>query len=243
MEASVNLTLKQSFILKPEHLELLWAELNKNVGSTTASIYCEDQINRMYDTCESILQYSNPSSARIQSISLRSKSDDYCKSARIMFSNDNYGTIRLEADGSEDTIINLKDCLLNTISRCKSWYDRFARLDIFNLMFFIATGSFVLLALLVAFGIFSSEKPAQSSVNPRDVTIAMLIVAGFIGALAFISLLLSKLRNKLFPIGIFFWGDAVDQHHFLEKIRWTILIGFFVSLLAGIVGAILLNFA
>lgn len=243
MEASTDLTVKQSFVLKPEHLAEFWESLSSSIGNISSSAYCEDGITRQFKSSEALLNYPNPLNAKIQSISIRARSDDYNKSARIVFSNEKSGPIRFEADGPEDVVLTLKDSFLRQISRCKAWYDRFARLDLFDLMYGIGFAVLFIFMLLFAIGLIGSEEAKTSNDDSRSELIGWLIGIGFWASLAFVGLIISKIREKLFPVASFFWGDAAEHHLLLEKIRWTVVIGFIVSLLAGIVGTLIVSLA
>ncbi|MFX0200943.1 MAG: hypothetical protein ACFFCW_32895 [Candidatus Hodarchaeota archaeon] len=243
MKVSTDFNIKQAFILKAAHLKEIWDSLNTNIGDTTIQAYCEDGVNRNFDSLTALLTYSNPRNATIRSITFRARSDNYDKSARIVFANDTWGPIRWEAEGPESIVVSLKDDFLRSISRTKAWYDWLARLDIFWLIYGIGISAYVILLLLIALRIIGSDEPKNETENPREQAIGGLIGFGAIGSLAFVGLLISRIRTRLFPIGTFLWGDAAEHHVFLEKIRWTVIVGFIVSLLAGIVGSIVINLA
>ncbi len=239
MEASLDLRIKQSFVLKPEHIKNIIGLLDNNIGNTSISTYCEDSINRNYNSADELLSYLNPPNSKIQSISLSSRSDDLKKSARIGFASESSNSIQFGVEGPEDVVINLKDAFIKNISMTKAWYDRFARLDIFTLIFIIGFASWVLLMMLIV--IWGPDVPKTDYSSSKATALGSLIGVVTIGLLAFIGFLLSRLRTKLFPIGTFAWGDAAEKHEFLEKVRWTVVIGFIVSFLSGVVGSIIVS--
>jgi len=243
MEASSDLIVKQSFVLKPEHIRNVFESLNTKIGSIEISTHCEDGINRNFSSTDQLLSYSNPPKSKIQSISLRARSDDHKKSARIVFSNDNWRPIQFEVQGPEDIVIILKDDFINKVVMTKAWYDRFARLDIFWLIYGIGIATFVILLLCIAIGILTSEKPTTDKSIPKEQAMDWLIGMSGVGFLGFVGLLISRLKGKLFPIGTFAWGGAAEKHELLEKVRWTIVIGFIVSFLSGIVATIIVSIA
>lgn len=239
MEASIDLSIKQSFVLKPEHIKNIIELLNNNIGNTSISTYCEDGISRNYNSTDQLLSYSNPPNFGIQSLSLRARSDDFDKSARVVFASESWSSIQFAVEGPEDVVINLKDSFMKNISMTKSWYDRFVKLDIFGLMFVIGYSLWIMLLLCVA--IWGPDTLKTDIYSPRASAFGSLIGIGAIGSLAFIGFLVSKLRTKLFPMGTFAWGGAAEKHEFLEKVRWTIVIGFIVSFLSGLVGSIIIS--
>jgi hypothetical protein len=243
MEASTDLSLKQAFVLKSEHIRRLLESLSTKVGNTSISAKCEDGINRNFDSLDHLLSYSNPPTSKIQSLSFRARSGDYKTSVRVIFANQIWGSIQFEVEGPEDFVISLRDDLTKTAAMTKAWYDRFARLDIFNLIFAIGITGVAILLLFIVIGIIGSDKLGLHSNNARSQALGYLLGVGFTGSLLFLGTLISRFRTKLFPIGTFAWGDAAEKHEFLEKVRWTIVIGFIVSFLSGIVASVIMRLA
>jgi len=239
MEASTDLSIKQSFVLKPEHIKNIIELLNNNIGNTSISTYCEDGISRNYNSADQLLSYSNPPNFRIQSISLRARSDDLKKSARVVFANEIWRSIQFGVEGPEDVVINLRDDFMKNAAMTKAWYDRFARIDIFRLISLIGFSLLIIIFLCIA--IWGSDVPETNIKGPRALALGYISGTGTVFALAFIGFLVSRLRTKLFPTGTFAWGDAAEKHEFLEKVRWTIVIGFIVSFFSGVVGSIIIS--
>ncbi len=241
MEASTELSPKQAFVVKSKHIRHVLESLNTNIGNTAISVKCEDGINRNFNSADHLLGYSNPPNSRIQSLSLRARSDDNSKSARVIFANESWRPIQFEVEGPEDVVVSLKDDFTKNVAMTKAWYDRIARFDIFDLIFGIAMAAVVISLLCIAIGILGSDKPETHSV--RGQAMGWLIGFALMGSLIFVGLLISRIRAKLFPIGTFAWGDAAEKHEFLEKVRWTIVIGFIVSFLSGVVASLIVGLA
>lgn len=239
MEASIDLNIKQSFVLKSEHIKHIIELLNNNIGNISISADCEDKINRKFNSVDQLLSYSNPPGFRIQSLSIRARSDDSDKFARVAFANESLYPIKFTAEATEDIVINLKDGFLKIITMTKAWYDRFAKLDIFGVMLLILYGMCIILILCIA--IWGPNTPKSNVVNLRATAFGFLAGTGTVILFVLTGFLISKFRNKIFPIGTFAWGHGAENYEFLEKIRWTIVIGFIVSFLSGLVGSIIIS--
>jgi membrane-bound acyltransferase YfiQ involved in biofilm formation len=61
------------------------------------------------------------------------------------------------------------------------------------------------------------------------------IIYTALGAIILAGWVLSRLRNRLFPIGSFAFAQGKSHHELLEKFRWTVVIGLAVSILAGMI--------
>ena len=80
----------------------------------------------------------------------------------------------------------------------------------------------------------SNSPPSDFEIG-KGKAIASLFISGTLLCLWVIH----RLRGFLFPKGFFTIGQGVSQFNLLEKIRWGVIIGFFVSFAAGSVIAIL----
>jgi len=57
--------------------------------------------------------------------------------------------------------------------------------------------------------------------------------------LGFLIAALNSLRSRFFPIGTFALGAEVEKYKTDENIRWVVIVGFFVSLAAAVVFALI----
>ena len=85
----------------------------------------------------------------------------------------------------------------------------------------------------------------QANITPPEnfgfITFVAPLLYGFLigSAIPLTAILITKLRNGVFPASVFLIGGEITKYSFLEKIQWSIVIAFAMSLAAGLVVAVL----
>lgn len=122
------------------------------------------------------------------------------------------------------------------LAAMRPWYAAFTRGDVFLISAALLFGLTVLLAVIVAFG--PNRPPQPPSPDPRDsLRVIILFLTGTAGFMG-LAWVLHKARNWLFPIGTFALGSGKGRYDVHEKVRWTVAVGFAVSVVASVVAAL-----
>ena len=87
MDVHYSDELKQAFIVRQGDLKRLIELLQKRIGKVDIGIDCVDKIEREFNTVKELIAYENSKSKRIRRIHLSARSDNYSKSATIVFHN------------------------------------------------------------------------------------------------------------------------------------------------------------
>ena len=228
MDVHYSDELKQAFVVSPDHLKKLVELLQKRIGKVNISGDCVDKIERKFKTVKDLIAYENPKLKRIRRIYLTARSDDYSKSATIVF-RDSFlfgSRISVDATGREDVVSRLKEEILDVIIGMRPWYNAIARTNlvlVFLILWFI-------LGIIVGF--IAMLRPDSSLDSAESVSYAETAV---IMSLFFLCVWgLDGIRGFLLPLGVFAIGQGQSRFKLLEKIRWGVIISFGVSFAAGL---------
>ena len=231
MEASVSKERKHAFILKQSDLKKMCDLFEERIGSVSIEINCADGIDRKFSNWEQLAAFDNPPKKQIEYLSLNTRSDDYKKSAYLHFSKSSWQSISFRAQGAEQMVSKLYEDINDILDGLQPWYSKLARLEFFYIIGFVFG---------FAYMIFMFSLPNK----PTDAGKGLPIEKALLGVIIFICIflvppffiwLLNKLRARFFPLATFALGQGEHRYYIDEKIRWTIVIGFVVSLTASIV--------
>ena len=236
MDVHYSDELKQAFIVSPDHLKKLVELLQKRIGKVNIRVGCVDNIEREFNTVKDLIAYENSKSKRICRIHLRARSDDYSKSATIVFRDHLFvrSGISIEATGREDVVSRLKEEILDVVAGMRPWYN-FTFHPKVPLIIGLISG----MIIGVFSGLGSDGKDISVITNLRD-AVPIYLMVGIIYLL--LIFLFHKPYGYLFPKVFFTIGQGEAQFKLLEKIRWVVIIGFGVSLTAGLVVSIIMIF-
>ena len=236
MKGRYSEELSHAFVVRPDELKKLVELLQKRIGKVDISVDCVDKIEREFNTVKELIAYENSKSKRIRRIHLSARSDNYSKSATIVFRDSFFMGVSINVNGREDVVSRLKEEILDIIAGMRPWYDVFARLDLFTI---IGVGFLILLFIFSIFILFEwipvADSPSSDSKNVKGSALSIvfwLIIS--LGLWGFY-----RLRGILFPRAVFTIGQGESRFRILEKVRWGVVIAFFVSFAAGLVLLIL----
>ena len=221
---------KQTFVVDGPELKKLARLLQDRIGKVHISVECVDGISREFNTVRDLIAYENSKSKRIHRIHIRSRSNDYSKSATIVFRDSfRFGAgVSIDVIGREDVVSRLKEEILDVMAGMRPWYNVIARADLF-IVLVIGYGILYFIAKIVVgfkWAPLSDSSVSQSSRRKAE-AIVLLFFLGVYG--------LDQLRGFLFPKLVFTIGQGESRFRLLEKVRWCVIIALLVSIIAGII--------
>ena len=124
-------TLWHAFVIDDYKLKNLTKLLQDQVGNVTLSADCVHGFSYRFETVGDLIDYENPKSKEIHSISLHAKSDDYSKSVMIVFHRAlSSPAIGISLNGCENALPKLLDEIQDVIGGMRPWYDVLSRFPI-----------------------------------------------------------------------------------------------------------------
>ena len=233
MDAKVNKSETRTFVINKEHIKNIWELLQSRIGSTTITIVCADDIEREYDTWKKFTLFDNSKSKQIKELAIHAQSEDYAKQASINFSSSISSQVYMRIKASEQVVVRLNSDIKDILDNTNPWYAKFVKIDFFYIiMFAFGVG-------IMNFYISHPEVNTNNKSEGND-ALAILILLFIISAVIVVSLLLNKLRSRYFPTSVFAIGKGMDRYQFDEKIRWTVIMGFIISVIASLFSSVLL---
>ena len=230
MSVNYSEELSQAFIVGPDELKKLIELLQKRIGEVTIRVDCIDKIERKFSTVKELIDYENPKSKRIRRIHLSARSDNYSKSATIVFRGSFFMGVSINVNGREDVVSRLKEDILDIVTGMRPWYDIVYNSKVSITISFIF-GMISMLWILSALGYKIGEIGLINFL--RDVMPIQLIASIMFVVVWWF--LLKKPYGYLFPQASFLIGQGKSRFKTLEKVRWGVVIAFFVSFAAGLV--------
>ena len=158
MNVHYSKELSHAFVVSPDGLKKLVGLLQKRIGEVDISVKCADDLSREFSTLKDLIAYENPKPKEIRSIYLRARSDDYSKSAAVIFRGYSWlgPGISIDANGREDVISRLKEEILDIIAGMRPKYDVMYRINLVNRAW-IVFGILLFVGLLLSFSILTVE--------------------------------------------------------------------------------------
>lgn len=234
MDAKADFSVKFAFVLTTENVKKIYQLLTDRINKPAISVRCADDIDRDFPDIKQLLDYENSRNRRILSLSFSSRTDDYKKRCLLSFVSSSWSTISVTIEGIESSVVRLKEEFAEIVDGTKAWYWRLSKIDFFYVILVLCIIGF---NILYAYKDTLDKNNSETEFDLLKTLFAIGIVAGGIGALVGLTWLLNRIRKRLFPIAVFAIGQEASRYNTDDKIRWTIIIGFIVSLSASIVVA------
>ena len=216
-----------AFVCEAEDLKRLTTLLESKVGEVSWKIMCADGLTRSGDEITTLLEFDNDPDRKIQGLHLRG--GGYAAGCRASVQlGGSFKVLNMSIDGPADFVEELRPILESQLSGIRAWYTHISQVSWYAIVMVV----FALFFLGVSLVIVSNfdEVIAQSFQFTNMVISAM--VGLFFGVF---TLSLNKIRDKLFPPVTFAIGQGKRRYDNMEKVRWSVIIAFVVSLGAGLV--------
>ena len=232
MKAKFHTTRNHAFVVHQDDLSKIWKLLEDRIGPVYASGECSDDVVRKFDDWKSLASYDNPPMKKILKLSIRSRSDDWQKSADVDFSDNRWLPINIRIEAPEKVGVEIKDKISDVLDGIKPWYSILTGVDFNNFLLFFW------FSYLMWHIVFRPSTPAAPNTSEDYIVLGFLVVLMLVLVLVIhlCTQRLTKLWAWLFPVGFFALGQGEQRYKRIENIQWGIGIAFLVSLAASTVG-------
>ncbi len=224
MNVHYSKKLPHAFVVRPDKLKKLVELFQNHVGKVAISVKCADGFSREFKTVKELIGYENSKSKEIRYIRLSARSDNYSKSASVDFAGGLFQRgVSIDFEACEELVFQLRDKTHSIVEGMRPWYSWMSRINF----------EFTALAIFFIFYLVVRQVRLWWPVLDQNIKPWVLIIILFL----FIILLItaSFFGKKLFPPTAFTIGQGESRFKVLEKIRWGLVIAFFVSFGAGLV--------
>ena len=234
MQAHWNISKNEAFVCEAEDLERLTKLLESHVGEVSWEITCADGIDRSGKDFTELLEFDNALDRRIQRLRLYARSNNAQCTVSVDLGG-HFNNVYAFIDGPIEFVEKLRPTLESQLSGLRAWYKRVARMDFVIVVCLLLLSIFIASMLAVAVDLVdSSNESSEPTARGRA------LVYTVIGGALVIGWSLNKVRERLFPSVTFAISQGTRRHEYLEKVRWSVIVAFGVSLLAGLLLLVLL---
>ena len=219
------------FVLTEGSLKKLDEALGRFADKVAYRVDCADELQRELDL-KKLLAFENAPKKAITTITAdATKEGDNLRGAIVRLRQSSFrATIILVFRGPESEVEKLSDAVESILAGMRPWYWWLAKHPFVNLVLAVPLPLMVVMYSLEVWW----NRIGRSQITFRGGALAGLVILGaaLLNTAAIFALV--WFTSKLFPRATFAIGQGLSRYNVLEKIRWTIVIGFFVSLAAGV---------
>lgn len=213
---------KSAIRVDDELLEELEDAFTSFVGETKWEIECVDGATREFSSLKALMAHDNRGSKQVKKLSLRGYDHPRNRTGALDIEIDYLlGHYRFNWEGEERYSIEFRNKVHRFLLNSKPWYSPVC-----------IVGRFwtpVLLSLLFGYLIDSLATRYGWKSVLGGFTSYFALAANVVLALT-----ISGLKERIFPPVDFVFGTGTKRHQFLENIRWVVVVGFVVSVVAGL---------
>lgn len=218
-------------VVRPDSLRRVWSILAA-LGPVTASMKCADDAKRQFDDVEKMLAFENARSKEVLVLSIAARSTDYKDRADVRFGGWS-APAEVTLDVRDETRAErLREDLRDVVEGMRAWYAPLARIDLVNVAMAIAGVA----SLALSLGAGESGAPRARVPFGRALIITIQLLAG-IGVVILVIRAVHRAHRRYFPRVAFLIGQGADRFATDDQMRWVVIVGCAVSIVASLVVA------
>jgi hypothetical protein len=202
----------QAFVLRRDDLQKLHKIIYLADDVCSFEIVCTDGLTREFRDLNELLEYENPPSKAIRTLSIESRSGDWNRSASIRFSAKDRDNIHIRLRGSEEEVSKYTAKIDDFFPSVSPWYGWISITRFVAIAYALGVFILVIAALSGYVSIVVSE-------SPLDKVRFMFYNMGIFYIPLAVGSLLNKLRDWAFPLSVFAIGQGNERHQRKERLR------------------------
>ncbi|WP_439587665.1 hypothetical protein [Hydrogenophaga sp.] len=219
-----------AIVIESDSMSRLWRCVEEFASNATATVSCSDGIERKFERLEDLLAYDNPIRAAIRTIELYGVVAGEDKSISVTLGGFYGARAKLSIRGDEHEATVARTRILDSFAGMKSWYSPFAKVD---LWFFLILAFIV--GMLLLYFMTPSEPPSRPARSFLEAIRVMGNAVMFLAPVIGFGYLILRLKSRFFPMVCFAIGQGIRRHRTDEQVRWVVIVGVLVSLVASAV--------
>ncbi len=241
MNASRNSHLTQPYVLTSDELTKLCRDMKDLTDEVDFEAECGDNIKRQFALLAELLEFENPPKKDIKALWITAASKDRKTRLLLKLDKDSSSNILISIEGSEGSVIAINDLVEERISSMKPWYNFMARTDFVSILLILLLVLILGIVLAVVFGMVGGVDRPSSPVSIRSTVTGQVIALALVLAPFILGYILNRIRQAVFPMGVFALGQGAKRHSDKELVRTVVVVGFLVSFASSIVAALVLT--
>jgi len=234
VEVHANFGIPKAFVATARDVSKIWKAFHDAAMDVNATANCVDGLVRHFESCESLVQYENPQRAAITSLEISARCREPYQTGEVSLGGRYSAPVSISLRGEETMVSAIRTTLMDTIDGMKPWYSRVSTIDLFYVWYPI---------FMVLFLLARTMTPSDTPTPAIPFAKAVVLVAKLLALMATIGGVIwgiAALRKRYFPIATFAIGQGASRHQHNEQVRWVVMVGFLVGVVASIVATMLL---
>lgn len=235
MQSSYNKEFNIAFLLEEDDLKEINKLLTNRIGETRIEARCIHDTTLKMNSVGELLNYGNAKSKRIIGITFYAVDHEKEKAAYVRFGGGKSSTISVTVEARSDVVEKLSSELRDIILGTKCWYNGIDSIEKF-FFFLLPIISFFAISSTFDFwsSYYQSEGKVYSFTNSVILVFVVMLLSLLVMSFAFFLII------YCFPRRYYLIGQAKKRHKNLAMVQGVVVLGFFVSLAAGIAGSLLM---
>lgn len=235
MQAHTNFEARQAFVLTGQDIERIWKDLTGHGLTVFATVDCADGLVRHFTSYSDLVSYENPRRAQITGLAIAGGSDKPRQTAEISFGRRFSTPITVLISAEEQIVSTIRRSTTDVLDSIRPWYSRIATSDLFFFWFTVLLISFFVIAAMFPSNAPSSALPfAKALLGTVRVIAVLALIGSTIWGIAWV-------RKTVFPVRVFAIRDGLNRHQTLEQVRWVVVVGLVVGVVASILATLMLG--
>lgn len=238
MEVSTQFNIQQAFVTTSEDTVKIWKTIENKGMLVKATVNCSDGLIRNFQDSEMLAQYENPPRASITSLEIAGYCHKPYATATVTLGSGRFlsSPVSVSIRGEEDLVASMRTTLTDTLDGMRPWYSRIATLDMLSVWLFIFM---ILVWLALTMGLLTLNMQPTPVISFKKALPILIISGAEVGLFYAVIRGVNWLLKYIFPVTTFAIGQGIRRHHHYEQIRWVVIVGFLVSVVASIFVTIL----
>jgi hypothetical protein len=214
-----------AFVLRPDDLVSLARLLSQSMTHVRFEASCNDASTRTFETYEDLVQYDNPGSRAIETLTVVASNPDKHAAYKALFANSVLTNLTFEVEGPSEMKTQLTSFTRDLFQEIRPWYSKIMP-NPFIVGFWVGFGAVAILSWLKT----GDGRRLGDLVDkyPLPGTLLISTIGISAGTVAY------RFWKWNFPMGAFAIGYGERRHNEREPIRLTLIVSFIVSLCAGL---------
>jgi hypothetical protein len=232
MKASKDEYLTRPFIMAEEDLVKIGEVMEKFAPIRNIKLSCVDGVDREISSVAELINFENPPNKAIKTIRFFTRPQEDVTTLWLRMDGDFIRNIGYSIEGKESAVVEFKDLLEERFSAMRPWYWILADTGFRGIIIPFLLGWFINAAIVIRVLAFFISRDILPKIPTSIVINTTVVVYIFLSLLA--AVVITKIRTKTFPNGVFAIGQGKRRHANKEVWRIGLVLGTIASLAASI---------
>lgn len=238
MQSSYYKEFNFAYSFEEEGLKKIFKLLTDRIGETSLEVLCSNDITLKLNSIDGLLRYENAKDKEIKAITFFARDREKNRTAYVRLKGGAFDGISITIEARHDVVERTSNALRDIIMGSKTWYSLLYSAENYFL-FIVYPAIFLIINSILISTWLSPALAKQKELEKGSFAYAFIVILFGIILYLVIGFLIMILRKYAFPKRSYLVGQAKKRHKALAIFQVAVIIGFVVSLTAGMVTSLL----